>query len=115
MRRINSVEAQDPQQKYYAWLNARSTTIENKSHFSSKAKLCMERVYVVLNMLHYDSAVEEVNYRKTLASVKVLNANVTNKKQHREYLEYLENLGFEVKVSNQGINYTIKKQMLEAL
>lgn len=115
MRKINTIEAQTPQQKYYAWLNARSTTIENKSHFSSKAKLIMDRVYVVLNMLHYNSAVEEVNYRKTLAAVKVLNRNVTNKKQYREYLEYLENLGFEVKSSKQGINYTIKKQLLEAL
>jgi hypothetical protein len=115
MRNINTIEAQTPQQKYYAWLDARSTTIANKSHFSAQAQLFMERVYVVLDMLHYNSAVKEVNYRKTLAAVKVLNRNVTNKKQHREYLEHLESLGFVAKASKQGINYTINKQILESL
>jgi hypothetical protein len=115
MRNINTVEAATGQQKYYAWLNARSTSIANKSHFSTSAQLQMERVQVMLNMLHYNSAIEEVNYRKTLAAVKVKNRNVSNKKQHKEYIAHLEELGFVVKSSAQGLNYTIKKDILEKI
>ena len=113
MKFINTVEAETDQQKYYAALNAETINIANRSHFSAQAQLMLERAEQVLSMLHYDSNTK-LNYRKTLASIKVFNRNIQDVAKYQEYVEYLESKGFERKASKQGIIYSIKKTAIAA-
>lgn len=113
MKFIRTVEAETAQQKYWAALNAETTNIANKSHFSAQAQLKLERAEQVLGMLHYDSKTK-LNYRKTLASIKVFNRNIQDVAKYDDYVEYLTEMGFERKASKQGIIYAIKKSKLAA-
>lgn len=111
MKFINTIEAETAQKKYYAAMDAAVTNQVNKTHFTAKQILMLERAQLALSMLHFDSDTK-LNYRKTIASIKVFNRNVQNKKQYQEYIAHLTNLGFERKASKQGIIYAIKKSLL---
>ena len=113
MKKINTQEAETSQQKYWAYLDARTTSAALRTTFSNPAQLIMDRAQMMLSMLHFDSATE-LNFRKTLAAVKVFNPNVSNPKQHREYVKHLESLGFTVKTNpRREVIYSIKKSQLE--
>lgn len=114
MKHINTVEAENNTKKYYAFLNARTTSAVYKTTFTDKAVLLMERASFMLSMLHFDSKYE-LNYRKTLAAIKVFNKNVKDKKQYREYIKHLRDMGFDIKVNDRlEIIYSIKKSVIEA-
>jgi N-acetyl-anhydromuramyl-L-alanine amidase AmpD len=110
---LKTTEAETSQQKYWAWLDARETTLKHKADYSPETHLMMERVQTMLSMLHYDCKAE-IKYRATLTGVKVFNKNVRDKRMYREYMQHLEELGFEVRDTAQGTNYNIKKRVLEA-
>ena len=111
MKFLNTVEADTQQKKYFAALNAQQQNLCNRSHFSPQAQLIMERAEIMLSMLHFDSK-SRINYRKTLASIKIFNTNIRNKRQYREYVEHLVSQGFQVKHTRQGIVYSISKTHL---
>lgn len=110
---IATVEATTDVKKYYAALNASTNNAVLKTTFSSKAQLLLQRAETVLSMFHYNSKTK-INYRKTLASIKLFNKNVSNYKELQKYEAYLSDLGFVKKVSPQGIVYSINKNALAA-
>ena len=113
MKFINTVEAETAQQKYFAALNAETTNAANKTHFSAELQLRLERAEQVLSMLHFDSETK-LNYRKTLASIKVFNRNIQDVAKYTDYVDYLESQGWQRKSSKQGIIYSIKKSAIAA-
>ena len=113
MKFINTVEAETAQQKYWAALNASTTSYAYRSQFDRKTQLMLERAELMLSMLHYDSKTK-INYRKTLASIKVFNKNIRDIAEHRKYVEYLKSNGWVEKNTPQGLIYSVKKTALAA-
>ena len=106
---ILRTQAADDSQKVYAYLNARTTNIVNKSHFTAQQQLKITRAADMLEMLY--GAKPYVNYRKTLASIK-FTRHPADRKRLKDYEAYLSEAGWVKKTSPQGIIYSIKKAII---
>jgi hypothetical protein len=111
IKQLNTVEAETNLKKHYAALNASTTNAVNKTTFSNAQQTIITRAAYFLSDC-YCNTKPYVNYRKTKASIKLVNKNVSNKSMLCEYEDYLFSAGWGKTLTPQGIIYSIKKANL---
>ena len=105
---IGTVEAED-KNKWFAAQDARMQSAINATSFAPAKCLAARRMEVALGLC-YSSPLIALNYRKTMASVKVAKPFVLRDRKGLRVLEkQWDLLGYKKKDSPQGISYQIPK------
>lgn len=109
---INTVEADTDLNKYYAYLNAKTTSAANSTTFSEEARL---EIYRVANFIEFALDGEFAVYtafRKTKATIKICDVNkyiVESNDMLAAMLGTWEERGYTFTYTPQGLNIGIKK------
>lgn len=105
---IGTVEADD-KNKWFAAQDARMQSAINATSFTQAKCLAAQRMVVALGLC-YSSPLIVLNYRKTMASVKVAKPfELRDRKGLRALEKQWEALGYKKKDSPQGFSYQIPK------
>lgn len=100
------VNVEEAPNKWWASYDARARNLANKTHYSQDVQVQVDRMKLVLPMVYSTTRVYEA-YGKRGVSIKVENAQISDRKSLRLLEAEWNKKGFVKKVTPQGIIYRL--------
>ena len=105
IKQINTVDAGENKQG--ARLNAFFTSRSNRARFTAAEQARAETFADVVRLAYAGEVI--VNFRKTMATIKVMNKLIRDKRAAETLLQICKERGYKMRVSEQGINFNLQK------
>lgn len=103
-----TIDANEAVNKFFAYNDARMSSIAASTHYNYSQKLQAERMKFVLEVV-YGFKDMYITFRKKFIAVKIDNARVRNKVKLAEFETYWSEQGVVKVVTPQGVTYRIPK------